>query len=256
MIVLNVGLDEGSESEGLDRKSLKMPENQLQLIDALSKLNQPVVVVMSAGSSVEMPWTNKVDAIVHAYLAGEAGASAIWEISTDKYSRSGRLSETYPLKESDIPFDNEFGLDQPNVLYKESIFVGYRYYDTAGIKVKYPFGYGLSYTNFKFDNLKVNNEGITVEITNIGKMRGTETVQLYIGKQDSPLIRAKKELKGFKQVTLKPGETQEVKIHFDDKTFRFWDIESNSWKIEKGTYQIMIGKNIEDICLERDFEVT
>lgn len=253
VVVLNVGLDEGSESEGLDRKNLKMPANQVELIDALSKTNKKIIVVMSAGSSVEMPWTNKVDAIVHAYLGGEAGASAIWEVLTGKYNPSGRLSETYPVKEADIPFNDEFGTNNADVLYKESIFVGYRYYETANVKVKYPFGYGLSYTNFDFDNLKVSQDGISVEVTNVGKVAGTETVQLYIGKKDSPLIRATRELKGFAQVTLAPNEKKIVKIPFDDKTFRFWDVETNSWQQEKGTYQIMVGKNVEDICCKEDF---
>lgn len=253
VVVVNVGLDEGSESEGLDRKNLKMPANQVALLDALSKTSKKIVVVMSAGSSVEMPWTDEVDAIVHAYLGGEAGASAIWEVLTGKYNPSGRLSETYPVSEKDIPFNDEFGTNNPDVLYKESIFVGYRYYETANVKVKYPFGFGLSYTDFKFDNLKVNDNGITVDVANTGKVAGTETVQLYVGKKDSKLIRAARELKGFAQVTLAPGEKQNVAIPFDDKTFRFWDTKSNSWQREKGSYQIMVGKNVEDICCESEY---
>lgn len=255
VIVLNVGLDEGSESEGLDRQNLKMPKNQLDLIDALGKVGKPIVVVLSAGSSIEMPWTNKVDAIVHGYLGGEAGASATWDVLTGKYNPSGRLSETYPLKELDIPFNDEFPEENNNVLYKESIFVGYRYYDTAKVPVKYPFGFGLSYTNFSFANLRVSEKGIKVDVTNTGEKAGRETVQLYIGKKDSKLIRAARELKGFTQVNLEPGEAKTVEIDFDDKTFRYWDVETNTWQQEKGTYQIMVGKNVEDICCEQDFEL-
>ncbi len=256
VVILNVGLDEGSESEGLDRKDLKMPKNQLDLIDALNSVGKPIVVVLSAGSSTELPWTDKVDAIVHSYLGGEAGASATWDVLTGKYNPSGRLSETYPLKEEDIPFNDEFPEENNNALYKESIFVGYRYYDTAKVQVKYPFGFGLSYTKFSFANLRVSEMGIKVDVTNTGEKAGRETVQLYVGKKDSPLIRAARELKGFKQVDLEPGESKTVEIPFDDKTFRYWDVESNSWQHEKGTYQIMVGKNVEDICCEEDFELT
>lgn len=255
VLILNVGLDEGSESEGLDRQNLQMPANQIKLINELSNLGKKIVVLMAAGSSVEMPWTDKVDAILHSYLGGEASASAAWEVITGKYNPSGRLSETYPLKEEDIPFDDEFAKNKLDVFYKESIFVGYRYYETAHVAVKYPFGYGLSYTDFEFDQLQVNDDGISVEVTNTGKVTGTETVQLYVGKKDSKLIRAARELKGFAQVELEPGESKTVKIPFDDKTFRFWDVKTNSWQQEKGTYQIMVGKNVEDICCEADYQL-
>ena len=255
IVILNIGLNEASESEGLDRLNLRIPKNQLILLDALAATKKKIVVVLSAGSVVEMTWAKKVDAVVHEYLGGEAGASAVWQVLTGMYNPSGRLSETYPIEENDLPFNNEFPQKKPNVFYKESIFVGYRYYETAKVNVAYPFGYGLSYTTFFISNLKISNRGVNVTVKNTGKVSGIETVQLYISKKDSELIRPSRELKGFKQVKLAPNETKTVTIPFDDKTFRFFDINTNNWQTENGIYQIMIGKNVEDICCQGNFEI-
>ncbi|MBP2056939.1 beta-glucosidase [Lactobacillus colini] len=256
LAIVNIGLTESAESEGLDRSNLQLPKNQLDLIKRLSTTGKKVIVVLSGGAAVEMMWQTQVDAIVHEYLGGEAGASAVWEVLTGKYNPSGRLSETYPLQENDIPFNNEFPQSNPNVYYKEGIFVGYRYYTTAGIETQYPFGYGLSYTKFKLDNLQVSQAGITVDVENIGQVKGKETVQLYVGKEDSTIIRAARELKGFKQVELNPGEKKTISIAFDDKTFRFFDVNSHDWQVEKGTYQIMIAKNVNDICCQAEYEIS
>ncbi|GFZ27095.1 glycoside hydrolase family 3 C-terminal domain-containing protein [Lactobacillus corticis] len=255
VIVLSAGLIESSESEGLDRKKLDIPNNQQQLIHALATIGKPLVLVLSGGAVITMPWIGDVNALVHGYLGGEAGASAMWEVLTGKYNPSGRLAETYPMKETDIPFDNEFPEKRRNVNYKESIFVGYRYYETSDVPVLFPFGFGLSYTHFDYSVLKVNKNGLNVKVTNTGNREGIETVQLYVGKKDSALIRPKRELKGFKQVGLAPGESKLVTIPFDNYTFRFWDPDSHLWKVESGTYQIMIGRNAEDIVLTSEVSI-
>lgn len=255
VVVLNVGLNEVSESEGMDRKNMTMPANQVELIQELSQLDQKLVVVLSAGSPVEMPWLDQVDAVVHGYLGGEAGAGAMWEVLTGAYNPSGRLAETYPMSYADVPFGEEFPAHRRNSYYKESLFVGYRYYDKAQKAVRFPFGFGLSYTSFTYDNLSVNDQGVEVKVTNTGQVAGVETVQLYIGKAETNVLRPAKELKGFAQVSLAPGESQQVKISFDDKTFRYFDVTSDAWQVEAGTYQIMIGKNVNDIVLTVDYQV-
>ena len=253
--VVNLGLDESAESEGLDRPNLSIPPCQADLLEALAKTGKPIVLVLSGGAAIELPWEGKVNAIVHEYLGGEAGASAVWEVLTGKYNPSGRLAESYPLTETDIPFDNEFPAEKHNAYYKESIFVGYRYYETAGVKVKYPFGYGLSYTTFAYSNLEIDDQGASLDVTNTGQVAGKETVQLYLGKEDSPLLRPKRELKGWAQVDLEPGETKRVKIPFDEYSFRYFDQSLGTWQEEKGRYQIMLGRNVADIVLTGEYDL-
>jgi beta-glucosidase len=253
--VVNVGLDESAESEGLDRTSLAIPPCQVNLLKELAKTGKPIIVVLSGGAAVELPWEDKVSAILHEYLGGEAGPSAVWEVLTGKYNPSGRLAESYPLTETDIPFDSEFPEEKHNVYYKESIFVGYRYYETAGVKVKYPFGYGLSYTTFALSNLEITDQGASLDVTNTGQVAGKETVQLYIGKEDSPLPRPKRELKGWAQVDLEPGETKRVSIPFDEYSFRYFDQSLGTWQEEKGRYQIMLGQNVADIALTGEYDL-
>lgn len=253
--VANVGLDESAESEGLDRTNLAIPPCQAKLLEELAATGKPVVVVLSGGAAIELPWENKVSAILHEYLGGEAGPSAVWEVLTGKYNPSGRLAESYPLTEADIPFDNEFPEIKRNAYYKESIFVGYRYYEMAGVKVKYPFGYGLSYTTFAYSNLTIDDQGVSLDVSNTDKVAGRETVQLYIGKKDSPLIRAKRELKGWTQVDLDAGETKRVAIPFDEYAFRYFDPNLGSWQEEKGRYQIMLGQNVDEILLTGEYDL-
>lgn len=248
------GLDEIAESEGLDRSTLDMPANQVALIKELTKVGKPVVVCLSAGSSVTMPWLDDVDAVLDGYLGGEAGASAMLDAITGKVNPSGKLAETYPMKYSDVPFGEDYPQADRNSYYKEGLFVGYRYYSTAKVPVRFPFGFGLSYTTFAYSNLKVNDEGVSFDLTNTGDVAGEEIAQLYVGKKDSNLIRPVRELKGFVKVELQPGETKHVQIAFDDKTFRFWDVKTNAWQVEGGTYQIMVGANVNDIKLQAEVQ--
>lgn len=249
------GLDEISESEGLDRTHMMMPEAQGILIDELSTVNENLVVVLSAGSAIEMPWHQYVKGIVHGYLGGQAGASAMLNVLTGKVNPSGRLNETYPIHYEDTPCYHYYPGKERSSEFREALYVGYRYYTTIDKKVRYPFGYGLSYTKFRYYNLKVNEQGVTFGIENTGDVAGAEVAQLYIGKKSDTVFRPVRELKGFKRVVLAPGEETEVTIPFDDKTFRFFDTRTNTWEIESGEYQIMIGTDAETMQLQAPMQV-
>ncbi len=249
------GLDEISESEGLDRTHMKMPKAQSALIDELSTVNDNIVVVLSAGSAIEMPWYSYVKGIVHGYLGGQAGASAMLHVLTGQVNPSGKLNETYPLSYEDTPAYRYYPSKERSSEYREGLYVGYRYYTTVGMKVRFPFGYGLSYTTFAYSDLQVTGEGVTFTLTNTGEREGTEIAQLYVGRQSDTVFRPVRELKGFSRVTLAPGESQKVTITFDDKTFRFYDTRTNTWEIESGTYQIMIGTDAEHMVLTGELAV-
>lgn len=250
VIIIFAGLDEVSESEGVDRKDMKMPLAQNELIQEISKVNPNIVVVLSAGSVIEIPWINDVKAVIHGYLGGQAGASAMYNVLVGKSSPSGRLNETYPIQYEDTPTFHYFPGKEKTSEYRESVYVGYRYYTTINKKVLFPFGYGLSYTKFKYSQLRVNEDGVCFKLKNVGNRKGSEVAQLYVGKESESVFRPIRELKGFKRITLEPGEEKDVHISFDDKTFRFFDIRDTSWQVEDGEYSIMIGINAEEIVLK------
>lgn len=249
------GLDELSESEGLDREHLRIPQNQIALLEAMVQINPNIVGIMSAGAAVEMPWHQCFKAILHGYLTGQAGAVAILNILTGKVNPSGRLNETYPLRYEDTPALRNYPGTERNAEYRESVFVGYRYYDTSKVRVQYPFGFGLSYTTFEYSDLKVDETGAAFTLTNTGKRDGAEVAQMYIGLPNAIVFRPAKELKGFKKVFLKAGESQTVNIPFDDKSFRYWNVKTEQWEVEMGTYQIMVGASVSDIRLSEEIEV-
>ena len=254
-VLIYAGLDEISESEGVDRTHMRMPQNQIDLIEAVSKVNDNVIVILSAGSAIEMPWIHQVKAVLHGYLSGQAGASAMLDVITGKYCPSGKLNETYPVKYEDNPTFNYFPGKERTSEYRESLYVGYRYYTTLGLKVLFPFGYGLSYTSFSYSDLKVNKEGVTFKLKNTGAYDGAEIAQLYIGKESDQIFRPIRELKGFKKVFLKVGEEKDVLIPFDDKTFRYYNIFTNKWEIEGGTYHVSVGINADEIVLQSEIDV-
>ncbi|WP_044933712.1 glycoside hydrolase family 3 C-terminal domain-containing protein [Pseudobutyrivibrio sp. LB2011] len=249
VVLFFFGLDEIAESEGADRMSIDVPEYQIKELEELTVYNKHIVGVMSAGSSVKMPWLSNLQGLLHGYLTGQAGASALLDIITGKEIPTGKLSESYPFAYADCSIVNYAGQEKRNLQYREGPFIGYRYYDTADVAVQFPFGYGLSYTTFEYSALSVTEDGVKFTITNTGKRDGAEIAQLYVGKSQSGLIRPKKELKGFKKVWIKAGESVEVEIPFDDKTFRYFSTVSNKWEIEGGEYQIYVGKNVADIVL-------
>ncbi|EXG83982.1 beta-glucosidase-like glycosyl hydrolase [Clostridium sp. ASBs410] len=241
------GLDEISESEGMDRIHMGIPQNQISLLTALSEVNPNVVGILSAGSAIEMPWQECCKSLLHGYLGGEAGPSAMLRVITGEVNPSGRLSETYPLRYEDTPAYRYFPGAERCSQYREGIYVGYRYYDTGKIKVQYPFGYGLSYTTFSYKDLEVLDNEVRFTLTNTGRADGKEVVQLYVGGPKGRIFRPEKELKGFKKVFLKAGESKVITIPFDDKTFRYWNRLTNRFEVEGGVYSIFIGANVADI---------
>lgn len=249
------GLDEMSEVEGMDRSHMRIPQNQIELLQAMVQVNDKIIGILSAGASIEMPWHTCCKAILHGYLSGQAGASAMLDILSGKANPSGRLAESYPVRYEDTPAFRYFPSTERNAEYRESIYVGYRYYDTSSVRVQYPFGFGLSYTEFTYTDLQVDKEGIRILITNTGDRDGAEVVQMYVGLQNAIVFRPAKELKGFKKIFLKAGESREVQIPFDDKTFRYWNIRTNQWEVEMGTYQIMVGSSISDIRLVKELKM-
>jgi len=256
-VLVYIGLDEKTESEGGDRKDMKLPQNQQELLRALKATGKKIVAVLSAGAALETDFSADCDALVHAYLGGQAGAGAVLNVLTGKVSPSGKLSETYPFRYEDcssaanFPDSPHNGQARPvrNVEYREGIFVGYRYYETAGVNVKYPFGYGLSYTSFEYSNLSVTEEGASFTVKNTGSVAGSEAAQLYVGLPSSKVFRAKKELKGFTKVYLEPGQSKTVLIPFDEYSFRYFNVRTNRWEVEAGAYKISIGGSTADIRL-------
>lgn len=249
------GLDELSESEGLDRNHMRVPQNQIDLLQAIAHVNENMVGILSAGSSIEMPWHYCCKALLHGYLGGQAGAGAMLDVLTGIVNPSGRLSETYPIKYEDTPAFRNLPSTERNAEYREGIFIGYRYYDTSTVRVQYPFGYGLSYTEFTYSDIHVEPDKVACTVTNSGERDGAEVVQLYVGMKDSGIFRPVKELKGFRKISLKAGESREVWIPFDDKTFRYWNVNTNSWEVEDGTYQLMVGASVADIRLRAEIHV-
>ena len=250
IVVLYLGLDEVTEAEGLDRTNLLLNDNQLELVKDIKELGKQIVVVLSCGSAVEIPFVEDVDAIVHCYLNGQAGAKAALNILSGKVNPSGKLSETFPIKLEDVASSDNFPSHTRTIEYREAYGIGYRYFDTANVQVRFPFGFGLSYTKFEYSNLSINEKGVSFEIKNVGEVKGKEIAQLYVGLAKSDIIRPIKELKGFAKVELEPGESKKVEIAFDDKTFRYFNVKTNKWEIEKGSYSIMIGAASDDIRLE------
>ena len=247
--LLCLGLTEQDESEGLDRPHMMLADNQIALLNAVREKAKKVVVLFHAGSAVELPWLDKCDALLHGALGGQAGASAMLDALTGKVNPSGKLAETWPIHYEDTPSRFHFGGDGVNVEYREGPFIGYRYYQKAGKKVRFPFGYGLSYTSFAYENLAADASGVTLTIRNTGKHAGAEAVQLYVRKPDSKLPMSVQELKGFAKVFLQPGEAKEVRIPLDDKAFRYWNVKTSRWEIEGGAYEIRVGASSEDIRL-------
>ena len=255
VVLLCIGLDEISESEGLDRQHMRLPESQIRLLQQLAKVNENIVVIFSAGSSVEMPWISNCKALVHGYLCGQAGASALLKVITGEVNPSGKLAESYPLKYEDVSSAPYFPGKERTVEYREGLFVGYRYYETADVPVLFPFGYGLSYTTFEYSNLIVTPEKAEFTLTNTGTVDGAEITQLYIRFTTGSVFRPAKELKGFQKVFLKAGESRRVTIEFDSYTFRYFNVKTNQFETESGSYEILIGASAADIRLSGHIQI-
>lgn len=243
------GLDEMAETEGLDRKTLALPTAQRRALRALAAVNPNIVLVLSAGSVVDLAPAARARAILHGYLGGEAGAGAMAELLYGDANPSGKLAESYPLALSDTPAYPYRKLRGNCAEYRESIYVGYRYYDKAKVPLRYPFGFGLSYTRFAYEDLRLSEAGVRFRLRNTGSRAGAEIAELYICAAESETFRPEKELKGFAKVFLKAGEEKEVFIPFDDKSFRVFDSVSNRFLEESGRYRILIGASAADIRL-------
>ena len=243
------GLDEMAETEGLDRKTLALPTAQRRALRALAAVNPNIVLVLSAGSVVDLAPAATARAILHGYLGGEAGAGAMAELLYGDANPSGKLAESYPLALSDTPAYPYRKLRGNCAEYRESIYVGYRYYDKAKVPLRYPFGFGLSYTRFAYEDLRLSEAGVRFRLRNTGSRAGAEIAELYIGAAESETFRPEKELKGFAKVFLKAGEEKEVFIPFDDKSFRVFDSVANRFLEESGRYRILIGASAADIRL-------
>ena len=248
-VILCMGLDEIAESEGLDRSNLRLAQNQVDLLQAVKAVNPKIVVVLYSGSVVETPWLDNCQALLYAALGGQAGAGAVANALTGKVNPCGKMAETWPLAYADIPSAADFATRRKTVEYREGLYIGYRYFTTAEKAVRFPFGYGMSYTTFAYSDMAADEQGVSLTVTNTGSVAGTEIVQLYVAKKSSELFRPVRELKGFARVTLAPGEKQRITITLDDKAFRFWNVKANRWEIEGGEYELLVGASVEDIRL-------
>ena len=255
VVLVCLGLDELAESEGLDRADMRLNQNQVKLLHALSEANGNVVVLLFAGSVVETDWAADARSILYLALGGQAGASAAVDVLTGRVNPSGKLAETWAKRLADTPTYDNFPSDGPVAAYREGIYVGYRYYQKASVPVAYPFGHGLSYTSFAFKDIElsemneVTSTSVSFDISNVGDVSGAEVAQLYVGKLRSKVFRPLRELKGFAKVLLEPGETRRVTIDLDERAFRYFNVQTGSWEVEGGLYTIEVGTSSEDIRL-------
>lgn len=253
-VLMWLGLDEGSEAEGVDRQHMRIPENQIRLLREVSEANPNVVVILSCGSPVETDWDKHAKALLHGYLGGQAGAKAMARLVSGKSCPSGKLAETMPLRLSDTPCFIRYPGAERTSEYREGIFVGYRYYDTANKAVKYPFGFGLSYTSFEYTGLELAPDGVSFTIKNAGSVPGAEIAQVYVAAPKSGVFCPEKELRGFARVELSPGETKRVFVRLPERAYQYWNVAENRWATAGGRYEILVGASSRDIRLRGSVE--
>ena len=254
-VLLCLGLDEIKESEGLDRADMKLADNQIELLQAVREANPNTVVIVNAGASLETPWLAHCKALVYGALGGQAGAGAMVDVLTGKINPGGKLAETWANAYADTPARDHFAGPGRTVQYREGLYVGYRYYQTAGVPVAFPFGHGLSYTQFAYSDLHADAHSATLTVTNTGDRAGAEIVQLYVAKPNAEIFRPAQELKAFAKVQLAAGESKTVTLMLDDKAFRYWNTRTDSWEVEGGTYELRVGASSADIRLTAAVEV-
>ena len=261
--VIFAGLPDNFESEGYDRKHMRMPDCQNHLIEAVAAVQPNTIVVLHNGAPVEMPWVDQVKGVLEAYLGGQAVGGAVVNVLYGKANPSGRLAETFPFRLQDTPCYLNFGGEHDKSVYSEGVFVGYRYYTSKDMKVLFPFGYGLSYTTFEYSNLSTDKETIneseplrvSVDVTNTGTRFGKEVVQLYVASKGGTVIRPVRELRAFDKIGLNPGETKTVTFILDRRAFAYWNTEIHDWHVESGEYEVQIGKNAQEIVLSHAVSV-
>ena len=254
-VLLCLGLDEIKESEGLDRVDMKLADNQIELLQAVEQANPNTVVVLNAGASLETPWLAHCRALVYGALGGQAGAGAMVDVLTGKVNPGGKLAETWANAYEETPAKDNFAGAGRTVQYREGLYVGYRYYQTARVPVAFPFGYGLSYTSFAYSDLKVTADSVTLTVTNTGARDGAEIVQVYIAKPGAEIFRPAQELKAFARVPLAAGESRTVTLPLDDKAFRYWNTRTDCWEIEGGRYEVRVGASSADIRLTANVDI-
>lgn len=263
VVIVFAGLTEAFEGEGYDRKNISMPSSQNRLIEEIAKVNNNIVVVLAGGSVIKMPWIDKVKGLLNSGLGGQAGGIAVANILTGKVNPSGKTAETYPLDFKDNPTYGNYPCGPATSEHRESVYIGYRYYDKAKKEVLFPFGFGLSYTTFKYSDIKLSASSIkdTDEVTlsfkikNTGKTAGAETAQVYVNDKKSTVFRPEKELKGFKKVYLEAGEEKEVEITLDRRAFAFYNVNTHDWCVESGDFEILVGASSRDIKLKEKLRV-
>jgi len=265
-VVICVGFDPKTESEGSDR-SFQLPGGQDELIRQISAVNKNTIVVVTAGGNVDMSqWVDKVPAILHVWYPGQEGGTALAQILFGDYSPSGKLPASFERQWEDNPVFHSYypPAGQMKVSYSEGVFLGYRYYDRASVKPLFPFGFGLSYTTFTYNNLAISpdkssaNDSVTVsfDVKNSGRREGAEVAELYVSPSHSSVPRPVKELKGFAKVNLKPGESQRVTIKLDRRAFAFYDVTKKDWNAEPGDYAILVGGSSDKIELRGNVALT
>jgi beta-glucosidase len=255
VVVLFAGLPETDESEGIDREHMRLPAGQQQLIEAVCTANLRTVVVLSNGAPVEMAWAEMPAAIIEGYLGGQAGGCAIVDVLFGDQDPGGRLAETFPVLQADVLADAHFPGVARQVEYREGLYVGYRYFTTADVPVRFPFGHGLSYTSFEFgppglsaERFAVGDEvEVRVPVTNTGRRRGSTVVQAYVRDVEASVDRPVVELRGFVKVRLEPGESTEVLVALDRNAFAFFDVDSAGWQVEGGEFEVLVGESVADI---------
>lgn len=262
-VILFAGLTESYESEGYDRAHMRLPENQENLIRAVAQANPNTVVVLAGGSPVEMPWADDVKGILNSYLGGQAGGSAVVDLLTGRANPSGKLAETYPMCLEDTPCYGNYPGEGRTALYREGIYVGYRYYDKMQREVRFPFGFGLSYTQFKYSALKLSSREmddgkemkVTFKVKNTGEMDGAEIAQVYVSDAEATVYKAPQELKGFVKVFLKAGEEKTVTVVLDRRSFAYYDPDLGDWNVEDGVYHILVAASSRDIRLRGSVKI-
>lgn len=249
IVLLFLGLDEGSEAEGVDRADMNLRSEQIHLVEQIRAVNEKIVVILSGGSPVELPFASDVKAILHGYLGGQGGGEAIASLLVGESVPSGKLAETYPLAYQDVPSHNYYPGKERTSEHRESIYIGYRYFDTAKKDVRYPFGHGLSYTTFEYSNLKVSGNTVTFRVKNTGTVTGAEIAQVYVSRVGGGVFRAAQELKGFQKQHLAAGESKTFQIELDEHAFAFYHVKEQRWIVEAGEYEIRVGASSRDIRL-------
>lgn len=263
-VIFTLGLTNSFESEGFDRSSLSIPKNQISLLKKIYAVNQNIIVLLFGGSPVNTDWSLYAKSILNVYLPGEAAGEAIFDVVFGDYSPSGKLAETYAKQLEDHLSTQYFGMGPNNLEYRESIFVGYRYFDSAQKEVAFPFGHGLSYSTFKYSDLKISSKNIndtetltvTFKIKNTGTYDAYEIAQLYVKDMNPTIFKADKELKGFSKVFLKKGETKQVTLSLNKRSFAYYSTQLSDWIVSSGDYQILVGSSSRTILLQETVNVT